>query len=61
MIEGPWSEAEHQRFLIGLRECGRKWGKIAEEYVLSRDRTQVASHAQKYLQKLQLQQRLSKK
>lgn len=50
--EGPWSEEEHAKFLQGLQEMGRNWTKIAKDYVKSRVRTQVASHAQKYFKKL---------
>ncbi len=50
--EGPWSEEEHAKFLQGLQEMGRNWTKIAKDYVKSRVRTQVASHAQKYFKKM---------
>ena len=48
---GPWTDDEHRRFEQGLKECGHNWSKIAKEYVKTRVRTQVASHAQKYFQK----------
>jgi SHAQKYF class myb-like DNA-binding protein len=50
--DGSWSETEHNAFLLGLKECGKgKWRDIAEKYVKTRTRTQVASHAQKYFQR----------
>jgi SHAQKYF class myb-like DNA-binding protein len=44
---GVWSKEEHENFLRGLNECGHCWKKIATEYVKTRDRSQIASHAQK--------------
>jgi SHAQKYF class myb-like DNA-binding protein len=45
--DGAWSELEHEDFLRGLSECGHgKWRNIAEMYVKTRTRVQVASHAQ---------------
>ncbi|EFC44047.1 predicted protein [Naegleria gruberi] len=49
--EGPWTEEEHDLFMLGYEECGKNWSKIADEYVPSRSRTQIASHAQKYFRK----------
>jgi SHAQKYF class myb-like DNA-binding protein len=47
IIDGPWSDTEHEDFLIGLQECGSgQWRMIADKYVKTRTRTQVASHAQ---------------
>lgn len=44
-----WSREEHKRFLIGLKEKGRgNWKEIAVKYVKTRNKSQVASHAQKY-------------
>ncbi len=52
MLTGKWSPVEHRRFLFGLKLYGRgKWMKIAKKCVLTRDSTQVASHAQKYFKK----------
>lgn len=52
MLTGTWSPVEHRRFLFGLKLYGRgKWVKIAKKCVLTRDSTQVASHAQKYFKK----------
>jgi SHAQKYF class myb-like DNA-binding protein len=52
--EGTWSSEEHERFLIGLDKIGRNWTRISKEFVKTRSRTQVASHAQKYFKKLEL-------
>lgn len=48
--DGAWTDKEHADFMRGLNECGKgRWREIAEYYVLTRTRTQVASHARKYL------------
>ncbi|KAK1270699.1 hypothetical protein QJS04_geneDACA020958 [Acorus gramineus] len=44
-----WAEDEHMRFLEGLEALGRgEWAGIARDYVITRNATQVASHAQKH-------------
>lgn len=49
-----WTDVEHRRFLLGLEIYGKgRWVKIAKKYVLTRNATQVASHAQKYFKRLQ--------
>jgi SHAQKYF class myb-like DNA-binding protein len=49
-----WSESEHRRFLLGLEIYGKgHWSKIAKKFVLTRNYTQVASHAQKYFKRLE--------
>ncbi|KAF0983623.1 hypothetical protein FDP41_010688 [Naegleria fowleri] len=52
--KGWWTEDEHERFLQGLKECGNNWKLIAEKYVKSRSRTQVASHGQKWRQSCEM-------
>ncbi|KAK1284433.1 hypothetical protein QJS10_CPB21g01226 [Acorus calamus] len=43
-----WTEDEHMRFLEGLQALGRgKWAGIARDYVITRNATQVSTHAQK--------------
>ena len=49
---GPWSDKEKADFERGFRECGKQWKKIADEYVLTRDRKQVSSHGQKFLMRI---------
>ncbi|KAK9275864.1 hypothetical protein L1049_023137 [Liquidambar formosana] len=45
----PWTEEEHQTFLIGLEKLGKgDWRGISRNFVTTRTPTQVASHAQKY-------------
>ncbi|KAK4347555.1 hypothetical protein RND71_033894 [Anisodus tanguticus] len=45
----PWTEEEHQLFLMGLNRFGKgDWKSISRYYVVSKTPTQVASHAQKY-------------
>ena len=44
-----WSEEEHRRFLAGLEKFGKgDWRNIARQSVITRNPTQVASHAQKF-------------
>jgi SHAQKYF class myb-like DNA-binding protein len=52
-LTGKWSEEEHEQFLRGLNEFGHQWSLIARYYVKTRERSQIASHAQKYFKKLQ--------
>lgn len=50
----PWTEAEHLAFLVGMKKLGKgNWRGISRHYVPSRTPTQVASHAQKYMLRLQ--------
>lgn len=50
---GAWTKEEHERFLLGYKECGRNWSYIAKKFVKTRGRTQIASHAQKWFKKMQ--------
>jgi len=54
LSKGWWTEEEHQRFLQGMEACGNNWKLIAEKYVKTRSRTQVASHGQKWKQSMGL-------
>ncbi|CAI9779160.1 unnamed protein product [Fraxinus pennsylvanica] len=48
-----WTEDEHRRFLIGLDKYGKgDWRSISRNLVVTRTPTQVASHAQKYYNRL---------
>ena len=49
--EGRWTHEEHIRFLKGCLLYSNNWKKV-ESYVQSRTSTQIRSHAQKYLIKL---------
>lgn len=44
---GRWTDAEHRRFLDGLKKFGRDWRAI-EEHIGTRSCSQIRSHAQKY-------------
>lgn len=50
--KGPWTDKEHEDFLRGYKEVGKKWTIIANNYVKTRNGQQVACHGQKYLKKL---------
>ncbi|KAL2905975.1 Transcription factor DIVARICATA [Bienertia sinuspersici] len=48
-----WSDHEHEAFLSGLEKYGKgDWKSISRFCVQTRTPTQIASHAQKYFQKL---------
>lgn len=47
-----WTPEEHQRFLEAVQKFGHKDVKAIANYVGSRTRTQVRTHAQKYFQRL---------
>ncbi|KAG7583763.1 Myb domain plants protein [Arabidopsis suecica] len=56
----PWTEEEHRLFLDGLNKYGKgAWSMISREFVKTRTKIQVASHAQKYdkRQKLDINKR----
>ncbi|GFP99197.1 transcription factor divaricata [Phtheirospermum japonicum] len=53
----PWTEEEHGLFLEGLEKCGKgDWKSISREYVLTRNTTQIASHAQKYYARQEMEE-----
>ncbi|KAK1283108.1 hypothetical protein QJS10_CPB21g01208 [Acorus calamus] len=44
-----WTKEEHMRFLEGLQALGKgDWAGIAKDYVITKNTTQVTSHAQKH-------------
>ena len=49
---GAWTEEEHDKFLKGYKQYGRRWKLISQLFVQTRSRSQVAAHAQKYFAKL---------
>jgi SHAQKYF class myb-like DNA-binding protein len=49
---GRWGKKEHLRFLAGCLLYKNNWKKV-ETYVRTRTSTQIRSHAQKYLKKLE--------
>lgn len=49
---GRWRNNEHMRFLQGCLQYGNNWKKV-ETFVRTRTSTQIRSHAQKYLKKLE--------
>lgn len=52
---GRWTEAEHKRFLEGLRLYKKDW-RMIEEHIGTRTCSQIRSHAQKFFLRLQKQQ-----
>jgi MYB-related transcription factor LHY len=46
-VGGRWSDAEHRRFLEGLKMYGKDW-RLIEEHIGTRTCSQIRSHAQKY-------------
>ena len=49
---GRWGRNEHLKFLGGCLQFGNNWKKV-EAYVKTRTSTQIRSHAQKFLKKLE--------
>ena len=49
---GRWDKNEHLRFLSGCLQYGNNWKKV-ETCVKTRTSTQIRSHAQKYIKKLE--------
>ncbi|KAK1284432.1 hypothetical protein QJS10_CPB21g01225 [Acorus calamus] len=48
-VSVAWTKDKHMRFLEGLQAFGSgKWTGIARDYVITRNTTQAASHAQKH-------------
>lgn len=48
----PWTEEEHNQFLLGMDKYGKgDWKSISKEFVKTRTPTQVASHAQKHFKR----------
>ncbi|ESQ48986.1 hypothetical protein EUTSA_v10022186mg [Eutrema salsugineum] len=58
----PWSEEEHGNFLKGLQHFKKgDWKEISRVYVKTRTATQVASHAQKYFLRQNLESKAKKR
>jgi len=51
-VTGRWTKEEHKRFLDAMNLYGKNWKKV-QEYVGTRSTTQVRSHAQKHLAKVE--------
>jgi SHAQKYF class myb-like DNA-binding protein len=51
----PWTPKEHRAFLKGLKAVGKgRWKHISKNYVMTKNPTQVASHAQKFFQRSEI-------
>jgi SHAQKYF class myb-like DNA-binding protein len=48
---GRWTDEEHERFLLALKQYGKNWNKV-HRFVKTRTSAQTRSHAQKYFNKL---------
>ena len=46
-----WSDEEHDRFMEAITQFGRDWKKV-EEYIGTKTRKQIRSHAQKHFEKM---------
>ncbi|GFP84113.1 transcription factor divaricata [Phtheirospermum japonicum] len=58
----PWTEDEHRLFLIGLEKYGKgDWKSISRYMVLTRNPTQVASHAQKHFERQEKEEQNKKR
>lgn len=56
--KGAWTKREHEFFLLGLKRLGKgNWKNISAQFVRTRTASQVASHAQKYFERLQRRRR----
>ena len=51
IINGRWSQKEHLLFIKGCLLYGNYWKKV-KKYIQTRSCSQIRSHAQKYLNKL---------
>lgn len=49
---GRWTAKEHKLFVEAYKQFGRDWKKV-EQYLPSRSSTQIRSHAQRYLAKME--------
>ncbi|KAL2245195.1 transcription factor DIVARICATA-like [Sesamum indicum] len=58
----PWTEDEHRLFLLGLEKYGKgDWKSISRYVVLTRNPTQVASHAQKHFERQEKEEQNKKR
>lgn len=51
--KGRWTKEEHANFVRGYNQYGKDWIFIHEFFVTTRTETQIRTHAQKYLKKVE--------
>ncbi|KAK7360341.1 hypothetical protein VNO77_02327 [Canavalia gladiata] len=52
-LKDPWTQAEHELFLLGLNKCGKgRWSRIAKDFLRNKTPQQVQRYAASYFRNL---------